>query len=204
MKRLITQYIREYFPSHDNDWFDFVKSKKILDEKIETAVLSLNSSGKMHGHQRRVGLDRLKKYAQSMLTEVNVERLKKALRTKDFHNVYSVFKEETKNHYMVSSLTAYDVAQRICSIYGIEPKFVYLHTGTTDGAKNLGISIRRKEYLKLNELPNWITASLGPADIENFLCIFKDEIAGRARKTDDNCPPVRGNRHIKKGIGQQR
>lgn len=76
---------------------------------------------------------------------------------------------------MVSSLTAYDVAHRICSVYGIEPEFIYLHTGTTEGAKNLGIDTRGKKYLDLKELPDWLTSSLGPADIENFLCIYKDD-----------------------------
>jgi hypothetical protein len=175
MKSLIKRYIKEYFPSQDNDWFNLVKSKRTLLEQIETATLSLNFEGVMHGHQRRVGHERLKKYAQALLSENNIERIKKAVRSRNFHNVYLVFEEETKNHYMVSSLTAYDVAQRICSIYGIDPEFVYLHTGTTEGAKNLGIKTRGKECLEMKDLPVWLTSSLGPADIENFLCIYKED-----------------------------
>ncbi|MEO5602155.1 MAG: hypothetical protein ABIR06_14645 [Cyclobacteriaceae bacterium] len=78
---------------------------------------------------------------------------------------------------MVSDLTTYDSTQRICSAFDIEPEFVYLHNGTTAGAKNLGIKVRGKEYLQLSELPGWLTSSLGPADIENFLCIYKDDFS---------------------------
>ncbi len=194
MKSLIGKYIKNYYPSHDNDWFDLVQSKKTLADQIETAVLSLNSDGLMHGHQRRVGLERLQKYAQALLSEENVDRIRKGLRTRKFHNVYTVFKEETKNHYMVSDLTAYDVAQRICSASGIEPEFVYLHTGTTMGAKNLGINVRGKKYLQMNELPGWITSSLSAADVENFLCIYKEEFLSPSSSNNRSICPPNGNR----------
>lgn len=176
MKKLVKKYVKDYFPSHDNEWFDLVKSKRTLQEQIETAALSKNNEGIMHGHQRRVGEKRLKKYAQALLSDETVDRVKKAIKSGVFHNVYLILKYETRNHYMVSSLTAYDVAQRICSVYGIEPEFIYLHTGTTEGAKNLGINTRGKEYFELKELPVWLSSSLGPADIENFLCIYKDDL----------------------------
>jgi hypothetical protein len=194
MKSLIREYLRDYFPSNDNDWFDLVKSKKTLTEQIETAVLSLNSEGKMHGHQRRVGLRRLKAYAESLLSTENVDRLRKALRTKRFHNVYSILRDETKNHYMVSSLTAYDVAQRLCGAYGIEPEFIYLHTGTTVGAKILNIKISGKEYLQMNDLPSWISSTLTAADVENFLCIYKDRFVDSRTQGGNNCLPKKNKR----------
>lgn len=160
MKSLVKEYIKYYFPSHDSDWFEVVKSKRNLHEQIEAAALSLNSKGVMHGHQRRVGLARLKKYAASLLSTNNVDRIKTALRTGEFHNVYTIFKDETKNHYMVSSLTAYDVAQRLCFAHGLEPAYIYLHTGTATGVKNLNIRRRGKKYLEMSELPQWLTVSL--------------------------------------------
>lgn len=196
MKALIRKYLKEYYPSHDNDWFDLVKSKKTLADQIETAVLSLNSEGLMRGHQRRVGKHRLKNYAQALLSEESIDRTRKALRSRNFHFVYPVFKEETRNHYLVSDLTAYDTAQRICSAYGIEPEFVYLHTGTTVGARNLGIAIRGKQYLKKHELPDWLTSSLSPADIENFMCIYKDHCLSGLRKNETNCVPRRTKNRI--------
>ena len=196
MKKLIKRYLKEYFPYSDNDWFDLVKSKKSFADQVQTAVLSLNSKGIMHGHQRRVGLARLKKYSQALLSEESLEKIRKALRTRNFHSVYLVFKEETKDHYMVSDLTAYDVTQRLCSAYGIEPEFVYLHTGTTVGAKNLGIDVRGKEYLEVIELPSWLTSSLSPADIENFLCIYKDDFVSGQSKNKSNCLPIRSKRWI--------
>lgn len=196
MKALIKKYLKDYFPSHDNDWFDLVKSKKTLADQIETAVLSFNSAGLMHRHQRRVGLERLKNYAEALLSAENTDRVRKALRSRNFHSVCRVFKEEAKNHYMVSNLTAYDAAERICSAYGIEPEFVYLHAGTTVGARNLGIKIRGKQYLEKHELPDWLTSSLNPADIENFLCIYKDHFLSGLRKNETNCVPKRTKNRI--------
>ncbi|MEO5602154.1 MAG: hypothetical protein ABIR06_14640 [Cyclobacteriaceae bacterium] len=40
-KSLIKQYIKDYFPSHDNAWFVLVKSKRTLTDQIETAVCRL-------------------------------------------------------------------------------------------------------------------------------------------------------------------
>jgi hypothetical protein len=189
MKAMIRKYLKDYLPSDDTEWFKLVDSKRTLPDQIETAVLSLDFNGRMHGHQRRVGGARLKKYAQAMLSQHHIDLIKKALRSKNFHAVYLVFKEETKHHYMVSTLTAYDVTQRICHVYGIEPEFVYLHTGTTEGARNLNIKTGGKEYLQSKEVPAWLSSSLAPADIENFLCIYKDEFRLSTGKHKSICPP---------------
>lgn len=175
VKHLIRDYLRDYFPGNDTEWVEVVRSSKTFAEQIEAAVMSLNSDGLMHGHQRRIGRKRLQLFLQAMLAPKNIDAVRKALRTKLFDNVYKVFKSETLNHYMVSDLTAYDITQRICAVHMIEPEFIYLHTGTTVGAKNLGLDVKGKKYLLIAEIPAWISSSLGPADIENFLCIYKDD-----------------------------
>lgn len=66
--------------------------------------------------------------------------------------------------------------QALNSISKAEPGRVYLHTGTADGAKALGLNCRR-ESLDPDELPTEFRR-LTPREIEDCLCLYKDEFAG--------------------------
>lgn len=81
------------------------------------------------------------------------------------------------------SLATYDFCIRFGYKRGIRPeKYVYLHAGTKEGAKNLKRlipALNKKEYsdkIPVDELPSNLKA-LGAMDIENLLCIFKARLA---------------------------
>ncbi len=57
---------------------------------------------------------------------------------------------------------------------------VYLHAGTNEGARALGLDTRRG-ILEPKELPTPFR-SLEPWECEDFLCIYKDELAKLKRK----------------------
>jgi hypothetical protein len=84
-------------------------------------------------------------------------------------------------------LTAYDTAIRLAAFLRLEPKRVYLHAGTRDGATELGF--HRREWLLPKELPEPFR-QLMPDEIEDCLCIYKREIAANRQK--DNAQVVRG------------
>lgn len=52
------------------------------------------------------------------------------------------------------------------------PEYVYLHAGTREGAENLNIDVRGKQYLLMQELPKPIHR-LSPGEAEDFLCTYK-------------------------------
>ena len=65
---------------------------------------------------------------------------------------------------------------RIGSYLGVFPQQVYLHAGTAEGAKALGIETNIG-YLEVEDLHS-ILEQLEPHEIEDFLCIFKDDFKG--------------------------
>ncbi|HEX5725574.1 MAG TPA: hypothetical protein VFX98_08920, partial [Longimicrobiaceae bacterium] len=76
-------------------------------------------------------------------------------------------------------LTTYDVASRIGAHLKLEPERVFLHAGAAEGARTLGTDPRR-ETLAPDELPTPFSRLL-PREIEDCLCIFKEEIASLAQ-----------------------
>lgn len=74
----------------------------------------------------------------------------------------------------VGPLIVYDTAYRIGAKLGLEPRLVYLHCGTKDGALLLGLG-KGRLYLRPEELPPAFH-SLQPYEIEDCLCIYKADI----------------------------
>ena len=73
----------------------------------------------------------------------------------------------------IGPVTIYDTAQRIGYRLGLAPDRVYLHAGTREGARKLGLDTSH-EYLLPEELP-FPLQKLAPADVEDFLCRYKDK-----------------------------
>ena len=73
-------------------------------------------------------------------------------------------------------LACYDAALRIGVRLNpaVQPTKVYLHCGTREGAAIL-CDVRGREFLNKIELPPELR-DLTPDDIENFLCVCKDEL----------------------------
>ena len=68
----------------------------------------------------------------------------------------------------------YDTALRIGAKLGVAPVRVYLHTGTREGAKRLGIETKGVSALWPSELPEALR-ELEPYEVEDVLCIYKDK-----------------------------
>jgi hypothetical protein len=74
-------------------------------------------------------------------------------------------------------LTVYDISHRIGAYFGKAPERVYLHAGVRVGARALGIG---GDSFDPKILPKPF-ARLTPSEIEDCLCIYKDELLGGAR-----------------------
>ena len=69
----------------------------------------------------------------------------------------------------------YDIAHRVGAHFGKTPQLIYLHAGTRIGARVFNIS---GDAFDPKELPRAFRRLI-PAEIEDCLCIYKDELRGR-------------------------
>lgn len=71
----------------------------------------------------------------------------------------------------IGELYVYDTALRIGAHLRICPNEVFLHRGTRDGARALGLNVRRRS-IPLAELPREFR-KLPAREVEHILCIYK-------------------------------
>lgn len=71
-------------------------------------------------------------------------------------------------------LYVYDTTLRIGAKADIQPVHVYLHAGTSDGARHLGIG-GSQDRVAISTLPKEVRV-LEPDEIEDFLCIYKQDL----------------------------
>ena len=72
----------------------------------------------------------------------------------------------------IGRLTVYDTSLRIGAWLGLSPELIYLHAGTREGARALGLNWRAR-YLSVHEVPEPLRV-LAPGEIEDCLCICAD------------------------------
>ena len=72
----------------------------------------------------------------------------------------------------IGELAVYDIACRIGAFLGLSPERVYLHAGTREGARALGL---RGASVRKMDLPRAF-GRLSPGEIEDCLCIYNADI----------------------------
>jgi hypothetical protein len=130
----------------------------------------MSPNGKRHRHQNRI--------PRSVLAEGerNLQACRAEIaRCQSFADLHDIVVREIRGIYGIGVLTTYDVATRIGAHLGLEPERVYLHAGTAEGARLLGLDHRRGD-LGVEELPAAFRR-LRPREIEDCLCIFKRDLA---------------------------
>ncbi len=162
VKEYLDQY-RDCYKSEDEWW----RESSTWEEALKKAWNSRLCDGKMHGHQCRVAHKLPEGLKISLDANVQPDRFK------NFHQLYSWIKSITTDVKGLGATTTYDVAQRLGVWMNMQPEFVYLHAGAAKGAKHLGIE---GESVLLSAFPNEIQ-KLGATHAENFLCIYKKELA---------------------------
>lgn len=172
LERIVRDYITEYQldARREMKWFSSTRS---LDRAVELATLSNLPSGKRHPHQRRIPVAVLEKVRDWLLAT-------DLLKCRSFDELHATVQRAVGQVHGAGELLVYDVAHRIGAYLGLEPERVYLHAGTRAGASVLGLG-RGRQYLKPEELPGPF-GRLKPAEIEDCLCIYRDELS--------NVPPT--------------
>jgi len=167
LKEIVEDYIANCRENAQKElrWFTIQNTLKAA---VSTAALAKTPSGKRFDHQRRIPKNVLNLAEEKLLK--NLEQIQS---TKDFDELYILLKKLLSEIKGIGELYIYDTALRIGAYLGHEPDKIYLHAGTLQGAKKLGLNTKLG-YVFKKELPNEFGRLL-PREIEDCLCIYKDE-----------------------------
>ncbi len=168
---IVSDYIGEYRENARKEmrYFEIQRSPS---EAIRKAALCELPSGKRHPHQRRIPRALLEQ------AEAQLQRIGRRLaRASGFAQLHQAVEDEIGSLKGIGTLTVYDIAHRIGAHFGKAPKRVYLHSGTRIGARTFGIN---GDSFDPKLLPKPFSR-LAPSEIEDCLCIYKDELRGSTR-----------------------
>lgn len=171
LAEIVNDYICTQRPHTGEEMTDFAKESS-PSAAIRRAALCELKSGKRHDHQRRIPKWLLEE-AETKLQGIR-RKLSKAA---DFGALHRLVDEEIGGMKGIGALTVYDISHRIGAYFGKAPESVYLHAGVRVGARALGIG---GDSFDPKILPKTF-ARLAPSEIEDCLCIYKEELIGGAR-----------------------
>lgn len=169
-KRLskIIKVYKKYKAENPDSWIEFAKKQKNLKAAIRVSSLSINHDNKRNPHQYRLEQKTLNATCDELLL---LERKLKAARS--FDELYQLIM--SIDVYGLGPLTRYDIATRIGAYLKLYPDRIYLHAGTRTGAKVL-LGKVDGEYILKSDLPKpFRSRDLQCSEIEDILCIFKDQ-----------------------------
>lgn len=144
-----------------------------LSSAVRRASYAETPEGKRYHHQRRLSTGTLEA-VHSMLTRAPLAKCH------SFHELHEVVRDSIGPVHGVGRLMIYDTALRIGAKLRLEPDRVYLHAGTREGARNLGLDWRA-ESVEMKEFPDELRR-LKAHNVEDVLCIYKDRLT-RGRVT---------------------
>jgi len=166
LEPIVKAYISKIRPiaQTELDWF---QQQPSLSSAVEKASYALNKRGKQYSHQWRLKKVNLEKGNQILQDNINL-----IAQCQDFDELFSLVERMILPIHGLGELYAYDTAFRIGTKLGLAPKKVYLHAGTREGARKLGLD-HKAETIEMENIPAALQ-ELEPHEIEDVLCIFKD------------------------------
>jgi hypothetical protein len=158
---------------------DSFRSEATLEAAVRRAALAMDSDGKRYSHQRRLKIEDLERAAARLSQRASV-----IANATNFAQLVDAVKTSVGHFAGLGKLYIYDTALRIGAKKGTLPTRIYLHAGTHDGARKLGIDIEGRKVLDRFELPAPLQ-ELEPHEIEDVLCIYKTHFGADAGDLDD-------------------
>jgi hypothetical protein len=180
----LSRLVRIYERKHGPRIAEYLGHFQKLDSLTDAIRFACHGrDGKIHGHQRRVGRDKLEQARKALMRHSNdIDACR------SFDELLNCVEDATHSIYRFGVLAVYDTSLRLGSHLSLWPKFVYLHAGTTKGCKALGVK-RSGGTVEMEQLPKAVRA-LEPYQAEDFLCIFKNQLGGMKGKMTE-CLPKR-------------
>lgn len=166
IKSLVKHYEANHKRLLEEDLTEFARGR--LDAVIDRAACGNCRPARRHRHQWQIARDVLGGFATRLCG-----RTEKVRSAKNFAELWAVINEKRKTG--IGPLAVYDTALRIGWKLGKLPEnTVFLQCGAVEGARRLGITgitrVSRDDFRlrPLRDLPAY--------HIENFLCMYKDDI----------------------------
>ena len=168
LARIIDRY-RRLRQKHLDTHIEYTLAQPTLHDALTVAAKSINARNKTHDHQRRNGRIALDAFA-SRLQQYEPQ----LAAAQSFDEIISTVAHAKVPRIDVTAI--YDTAHHIGLYRQIPPDKIYLHAGTRKGARKLLGPLRKKKFLLLTEMPpEFQRPDLTAADLEDILCIYKDE-----------------------------
>ncbi|MHB1704197.1 MAG: hypothetical protein ACYCS0_08335 [bacterium] len=172
--------INEY--SHKDGYREAIAEeiKEFKEVVIDIAEAITNAAttmvdGKRHPHHYRKSKNTLECAKKILLgKQSNISA------TKNFDNLHEIIIKSLEGLKYIGPLYYYDTAFLIGAHLDKLPEKIYLHAGTKKGAKNMEINIRNKKYIEMEDIlchKIFKKYCLKPYEIEDFLCIYKEELS---------------------------
>lgn len=168
LERIVDEYISRHQEraARELRWF---KIQRTFEQAVSLATRAEGPNRKRLSHQRRITKSALVESQQRLLGSLSV--LRQAQSFEELHELVALLIRTIPG---IGDLTIYDTSLRIGAKLNLSPEHIFLHAGTRKGAKQLGLNMSR-EYLTLDEVPEQLRRLL-PREIEDFLCIYKDQL----------------------------
>jgi hypothetical protein len=162
----IVRVYREFFRKGLADENTFLK-KLDFDAALKTSALCELEDGKRMAHQYRLKA-RVLRAAHAKLRKASLQSCS------SFDELFRTVEEAIGELAGIGPLTVYDISFRLGVYLDLHPEKIYLHAGTRQGARVLGLGAGA-DSIDVKDVPVALRR-LTAAEIEDCLCIFKDEL----------------------------
>ncbi len=164
----IVQVYEQRYRADSRQELEAFRLESSLAAAVDRASAARDSNGKRYKHQSRL--------TKRALADVHLRLAGENLTAcGDFDELHRLIESRLRSIHGVGELMIYDTAVRIGALLGHLPKRIYLHRGTRRGARELGLDWRAP-YVEMDAIPIEMRV-LEPHEIEDCLCIFRDEFA---------------------------
>jgi hypothetical protein len=186
---VVAAYRRDFSQHHREELEWFGDRRQTIEEVIRRAckseVSKPNGGMVRHSHQTafRIPATALAEAADRL------ERRKSDVeKAADFPAILATVEASILSITHIGPLAVYDISSRIGAYKRLRPTEVYLHAGTREGARALGLPTNVKS-LPMSSLPPELR-SLSADEAEDVLCIYRRALA-RIRRGLDGTPSPR-------------
>ncbi|MDM1323470.1 hypothetical protein HXZ90_04115 [Acinetobacter pseudolwoffii] len=164
---LVQGYKNEYRKDKNNELSYFRNMD--FDQALKKAAYAENKNGRKFSHQYRLP-KQASEQAFKKFTEIKTE----IKATQNFEQLYELLDSNLRSIQDIGDLFIFDTALRIGAKLNYLPKELIVQSGSKEGAKKLGLTVKNKR-VSLEQLPSLIRENLEPYEIENFLCLYRDK-----------------------------
>jgi hypothetical protein len=166
LETLVDDYVQRLRPLRERE-LRFFRVVRTDEEAVSAAALAQLPNRKRHPHQYRIPTESLAESRRRLLDNLGAIR-----GCASFDELIDLVNRLIRPIDRVGELAVYDAALRIGARFSLEPDRVYLHRGTREGARKLGLEARR-ETIEMPELRSPLH-KLSAREAEDFLCVYKN------------------------------